>query len=93
MKTESSAKILPRTGKDKIKGLILMIAKPLVNKPDYLNLREIQNQKITIPELRVTEENPKKVIGENDALVHAMRTILNVTLTKLRKRVALEIIQ
>lgn len=44
-----------------------------------------------ILELRVTKDDLGKVIGKQGKTARAMRTILNATATKLKKRAVLEI--
>jgi uncharacterized protein len=76
-----------------VKGLILMIAKSLVDKPDEVNLQEVIGEKTTVLELRVAKEDLGKVIGKQGKTARAIRTILNATATKLKKRAVLEIIE
>ena len=76
-----------------MKDLILMIAKSLVDKPDEVDLQEVIGEKTTVLELRVAKEDLGKVIGRQGKTARAMRTILNVTATKLKKRAVLKIIK
>ena len=76
-----------------MKGLILMIAKSLVDKPNEVDLQEVIGEKTTVLELRVAKEDLGKVIGKQGKTARAMRTILNATATKLKKRAVLEIIE
>ncbi len=76
-----------------MKELILMIAKSLVDKPDEVDLKEVEGEKTTVLELRVAKDDLGKVIGKQGKTARAMRTILNATATKLRKRAVLEIIE
>jgi predicted RNA-binding protein YlqC (UPF0109 family) len=76
-----------------VKGLTLMIAKSLVDKPDEVGLQEVIGEKTTVLELRVAKEDLGKVIGKQGKTDRAMRTILNATATKLKKRAVLEIIE
>ena len=76
-----------------MKGLTLMIAKSLVDKPDEVGLQEVIGEKTTVLELRVAKEDLGKVIGKQGKTDRAMRTILNATATKLKKRAVLEIIE
>ena len=47
-----------------MKGLTLMIAKSLVDKPDEVGLQEVTGEKITVLELRVAKEDLGEVIGK-----------------------------
>ena len=76
-----------------MKDLILLIAKSLVDKPEDVDLREVEGERTTVLELRVAKDDLGKVIGKQGKTARAMRTILNATATKLRKRVVLEIIE
>ena len=76
-----------------MKELILVMAKALVDKPDDVEIREIEGDVTTILELRVAKEDLGKVIGKQGKTAHAMRAILNATATKLKKRAVLEIIE
>ena len=76
-----------------MKGLTLMIAKSLVDKPDEVDLQEVIGEKTTVLELRVSKEDLGKVIGKQGKTARAMRTTLNATATKLKKRAVLEIIE
>jgi predicted RNA-binding protein YlqC (UPF0109 family) len=76
-----------------VKGLTLMIAKSLVDKPDEVDLQEVIGAKTTVFELRVAKEDLGKVIGKQGKTDRAMRTILNATATKLKKWAVLEIIE
>jgi predicted RNA-binding protein YlqC (UPF0109 family) len=76
-----------------VRDLILMIAKSLVDKPDEVDLQEVEGEKTTVLELRVAKDDLGKVIGKQGKTARAMRTILNATATKLKKRAVLEIIE
>lgn len=47
-----------------MKDLILLIAKNLVDKPDEVDLQEIEGEKTTVLELRVAKDDLGKVIGK-----------------------------
>ena len=76
-----------------MKELILVMAKALVDKPDEVEIREIEGDVTTILELKVAKDDLGKVIGKQGKTAHAMRTILNATATKLKKRAVLEIVE
>ncbi len=76
-----------------MKDLILMIAKSLVDKPEEVDLTEVEGEKTTVYELRVAKEDLGKVIGKQGKTARAMRVLLNATATKLKKRAVLEIIE
>ena len=76
-----------------MKDLILTMVKALVDKPDEVSLQEVEGEKTTVLEWRVAKEDLGKVIGKQGKTAKAMRTILNATATKLKKRAVLEIIE
>ena len=76
-----------------MKELILVMARALVDKPDEVEINEIEGEVTTILELKVAKEDLGKVIGKQGKTAHAMRSILNATATKLKKRAVLEIIE
>jgi predicted RNA-binding protein YlqC (UPF0109 family) len=76
-----------------MKELILVMAKALVDKPDEVEIREVEGGVTTILELRVAKDDLGKVIGKQGKTAHAMRAILNATATKLKKRAVLEIVE
>ena len=76
-----------------MKELILVMARALVDKPDEVEINEIEGDVTTILELKGAKEDLGKVIGKQGKTAHAMRSILNATATKLKKRAVLEIIE
>ena len=76
-----------------MKELILVMARALVDKPDEVEINEIEGDITTILELKVAKEDLGKVIGKQGKTAHAMRSILNATATKLKKRAVLEIVE
>ena len=76
-----------------MKELILVMAKALVDRPGEVEIKEIEGDVTTIIELKVAKDDLGKVIGKQGKTAHAMRSILNATATKLKKRAVLEIIE
>lgn len=76
-----------------MKELVTIMAKALVDKPDQVEIKEIEGDVTTILELKVAKDDLGKVIGKQGKTAHAMRAILNATATKLKKRAVLEIIE
>jgi hypothetical protein len=76
-----------------MKELILFIAKSLVDNPEEVEVMEFEGEKTTVIELRVAQEDLGKVIGKQGRTARAMRTILNATATKIKKRAVLEILE
>ena len=76
-----------------MKVLIEMIAKALVDKPDQVEVSEVEGEQTTIIELKVAKEDIGKVIGKQGRTARALRTILSAASTKIRKRSVLEILE
>ena len=78
---------------DPMRLLIETIAKALVDKPESVEVSEVQGEQTTVIELRVAKEDIGKVIGKQGRTARALRTILSAASTKLRKRSVLEILE
>ncbi|HOY84131.1 MAG TPA: KH domain-containing protein [Candidatus Syntrophosphaera sp.] len=76
-----------------MKELIEFMVKALVDDPSEVNITEIQDDKITLYELRVSKTDIGKVIGKRGRTAGAIRTIINAVSTKQGKRAELEIIE
>lgn len=80
-------------GEESIRLLIEMIAKALVDKPEEVEVTEVEGEQTTVVELKVAKEDLGKVIGKEGRTARAMRIILGAASTKLRRRSVLEIIE
>jgi predicted RNA-binding protein YlqC (UPF0109 family) len=78
---------------DSMQKLIEIIAKALVDKPDQVEVTEVEGEQTTVVELKVAKEDLGKVIGKQGRTARAMRTILSAASTKIRKRSVLEILE
>jgi predicted RNA-binding protein YlqC (UPF0109 family) len=76
-----------------MKDLIAYIAKSLVDKPEEVDVTEIEGEQTSVIELKVAKEDLGKVIGKQGRTARAMRTILSAASTKIKKRSVLEIIE
>jgi len=76
-----------------MKELVELIATSLVDEPDQVQVTEIEGEKVTVIELRVAPGDLGKVIGKQGRTARSIRTLLNATATKLRKRAVLEILE
>lgn len=76
-----------------MKDLITYIAKSLVDKPDDVDVSEVEGNQTTVLELKVAKEDLGKVIGKQGRTAQAMRTILSAVSAKIKKRTVLEIIE
>ncbi len=76
-----------------MKELIIMISKALVDKPDEVEVIEVEGEQTTVIELKVAKDDLGKVIGKQGRTARAMRTILGAAAAKVRKHAVLEIIE
>lgn len=76
-----------------MKELLLYIAKLLVDRPESVDVVEIEGEKTTVLELRVASEDLGKIIGKQGRTARSIRIILNAAAAKLKKRVVLEILE
>jgi predicted RNA-binding protein YlqC (UPF0109 family) len=76
-----------------MKELITYIAQSLVDRPDDVEVSEVEGNQTTVLELKVAKEDLGKVIGKQGRTAQAMRTILSAVSSKVKKRTVLEIIE
>lgn len=74
------------------RDLVDYMVRSLVDHPDQVEITEVEGEKSTILELKVTKEDIGKVIGKHGRIARAIRTIINASATKSGKRVVLEIL-
>jgi uncharacterized protein len=76
-----------------MKELVELIARALVDYPDKVKVKEIESDQATVFELRVADGDLGKVIGKQGRTARAIRTVLNASGIKLKKRFVLEILE
>ncbi len=76
-----------------MKDLLLAISQALVDHPDQVQVTEVEGEQTTVLELKVAPEDLGKVIGKQGRTARAIRTILNASGMKLKKRFVLEILE
>lgn len=76
-----------------MKELLELIARSLVDRPDEVQVKEIDSDQTTVLELTVAREDLGKVIGKQGRTARSIRTILGSAGVKLRKRIVFEIIE
>lgn len=75
-----------------MKELVRSIAQALVDRPEEVEVQEVEGEKTTVLELKVAATDLGKVIGRQGRTARAMRTIVNAAAAKLKKRAVLEIL-
>ena len=76
-----------------MKELIHYIATALVDHPDQIQIKEIEQDDSIIIELTVAKEDLGKVIGKQGRTARAMRSLLSAAAGKVNKRSRLEIME
>lgn len=74
------------------KDLIEYIAKSLVDDASSVEVKEVENEKGVVLELRVASGDIGKVIGKQGRIAKSIRTLLNASAGKTGKRYSLEIL-
>lgn len=72
--------------------LVEYIVKSLVDKPEEVRIDEIQNERTSILELRVDEEDLGKVIGKKGRIAKSLRTLITSCDNPEKRQYYLEII-
>ena len=72
--------------------LVRYIARSLVEKPDAVDVREVENADSIVVELRVDPDDMGKVIGKQGRIAKAIRTVVKAASSNSPKPVFVEII-
>ena len=81
------------SGTESLQQLVGYVARNLVDEPNAVDVREVEEDQAAVLELRVAKEDLGKVIGKQGRTARAMRTILSAAATKIHRRVILEIME
>ncbi|MFQ6093531.1 MAG: KH domain-containing protein [bacterium] len=76
-----------------MKELVEFMVKHLVDRPEEVQVSEIEGEKTVVYELRVGQGELGRVIGRGGRTAQSMRVLLNAAATKQRKRVVLELLE
>jgi predicted RNA-binding protein YlqC (UPF0109 family) len=76
-----------------MKALVEYIAKSLVENPDEVEVREIQNGNRVRLELNVAKEDMGRVIGKNGRVANSVRTLLRVAAERENKQATLDVME
>lgn len=76
-----------------MKQLLEYIVRALVDNPDQVEVRTIEEERAIILELRVAPEDMGKVIGKHGRIAKAIRIVINSAAMRDDRRVVVEIIQ
>ena len=73
-------------------SLVEYVAKALVDEPDQVEVKAVEDQDGRVIELHVAETDMGKVIGRNGSVAKAMRTLLKVVAAREGESISLEIV-
>ncbi len=79
-------------GVSRVKELLEVIAKSLVDNPELVQVNEVVGEQSIILELKVAPEDMGKIIGKQGRIAKAIRTVVKASAIKENKRVVVEII-
>ena len=74
------------------KELVEFIVKSIVDHPDDVEVREIENRNSVMIEISVASDDTGRVIGKGGRVINAIRTVVQAQNADTRKRVSLELI-
>ena len=77
----------------KMRELVEVIARELVDFPDEVVVTEKENEKSIIIELKVADSDMGKVIGKQGRIAKAIRSVVKAASSKEDKKVIVEILQ
>ena len=72
--------------------LVKFVAQKLVDKPDAVDVREVDGPESVVIELRVDPDGMGKVIGKQGRIAKSIRTVVKAATLKNEKPVFVEII-
>lgn len=74
-----------------MKEFIAYLIKNLVDQPDAVDVKVIENQDGTLIEVRVSENDVAKIVGKQGRTIKSLRTIVMTVGARFGRRVRLEL--
>ena len=75
-----------------VSSLVRFVACSLVDKPDAVDVRQVENAESIVIELRVDPDDMGKVIGKQGRIAKSIRSVVKAATLKNEKPVFVEII-
>ena len=75
-----------------MKEFIAYLIKNLVDQPDAVDVKVIENQDGTLIEVRVSEHDVAKIVGKQGRTIKSLRTIVMTVGARFGRRVRLELL-
>jgi predicted RNA-binding protein YlqC (UPF0109 family) len=76
---------------EQLEGLVLILARSLVEKPDEVEVSATESDSRVDLELRVAPDDIGKIIGRQGRTIRAIRSVAKAASVKLGKRVNVEV--
>ncbi len=76
-----------------LQALVQFLAQQLVDRPDEVEVEELEEDGAAVFELTVAEDDLGKIIGKQGRTARALRTVLSAAAAKSRVRAVLEILE
>lgn len=73
--------------------IVSILAKALVDHPEQIEVKEIEDGQSIVIELKVAPEDMGKIIGKQGKIAKAIRTVVKAAAIKQNKKVTVEIVQ
>jgi len=75
-----------------MKELVELLARALVDRPELVDVRETEDERSIMLELRVAPADVGKVIGRQGRTIKALRTLVHAAAIRSQKNASLEVI-
>lgn len=72
--------------------LVTDIVKAIVDKPDAVEVKEVEGERAAIIEIKVAPDDVGKVIGREGRIINSLRQIVRAAAGKENKRITVELI-
>ena len=78
--------------KHKMKNVLETIIKSLVDNTEAIEIKEVENEKTIVFEVKVAEEDFGKIIGRQGKIAQSIRTVMRAVAKRKDKKVTVEFI-
>ena len=75
-----------------MKEVLEVIIKNLVNNKDAVEIKEVENEKSIVFEVKVADEDFGKVIGKQGKMAKSIRTLMKAVAAKEHKKISIEFV-
>ena len=75
-----------------MKEVLETIIKSLVDSPEAIEIKEVENDKTIVFEVKVAEEDMGKIIGRQGKIAQSIRTVMRAVANRKYKKITVEFI-